>query len=107
MCDFFIESFPYPSIYFLSTPKILRIHMACVMCLQIGLKVSELFTSKICTDLFGNFLQFKLQSVFLVYLGKMKFKSFIQRQGQVWKLKIKTFHLAPRLMGLHALFMEI
>ena len=54
---------------------------------------------------FYQFFIFKLQSVFLAYLGQIKSKSPIQ--GHFWKLEIKTFNLAPRFMGFYPLLMKI
>ena len=50
-------------------------------------------------------MKFGLQSVFLVYLGQYKSKSLIQ--GHFKKLEIKSFNLAPRLMGFYSLLMKI
>ena len=50
-------------------------------------------------------MQFKLSSVFLVYLRQMKSKLHIQ--GHFCKLEIKSNHLAPRLMVFFQLFVKI
>ena len=50
-------------------------------------------------------LKFWVQLVFLVYLGQFKSKSLIQ--GHFCKLVIKTFHLAPRHMGIYSLLIKI
>ena len=50
-------------------------------------------------------MKFRLQSVFLVYLGQYKSKSLIQ--GHFKKLEIKSFNLAPRLMGFYSLLIKI
>ena len=46
----------------------------------------------------------KLGSVSLSYLGPFNSKSNIQ--DEFWNLEIKSFHLAPRFMGLNALLIE-
>ena len=51
-----------------------------------------------------DFLRFTLGSVFLSYL--CQFSSKFKIQGEFWNLEIKSFHLAPRFMGLNALLME-
>ena len=58
---------------------------------------------KSATDSFWHFLCFKLGSVFLEYLEQFESESYIQ--GQFWKVEIKGFHLAPRLMELYMLFL--
>ena len=46
----------------------------------------------------------KLGFVSLSYFGQYNFKSNIQ--DEFWNLEIKSFHLAPRFLGLNALLME-
>ena len=46
----------------------------------------------------------KLGLVSLSYLGQFNSKSNIQ--DEFWNLEIKSFHLAPRFLGLNALLME-
>ena len=50
-------------------------------------------------------MKFKLESVYLAYLGQFRSKSFIQ--GHFCKLEIKSFPLAQRLMGFYSLSMKI
>ena len=52
-----------------------------------------------------TFLKFKLQSVFVSYLCQFRSNFHIQRHFR--KLEIKSFHLAPRIMGFYSLLMEI
>ena len=46
----------------------------------------------------------KLGLVSLSYLSQFNSKSNIQ--DEFWNLEIKSFHLAPRFMGLNVLLME-
>ena len=47
----------------------------------------------------------KLGLVSLSYL--CQFSSKFNIQGEFWNLEIKSFHLAPRFMGLYALLMKL
>ena len=69
------------------------------------LMVISLLTTCINNQSFWAVLTSKLLSCFLAYLRQFKSKSHIQRHH--WKAEIQGFHLAPSIMGLQALLMEI
>ena len=46
-----------------------------------------------------------MNGIYLVLIEQDLVLTLTQGKGQVWK--VETFHLAPRLMGLYTLFMEI
>ena len=85
------------------SPQVLRIHKTRAACPQTCL--SPWKTLKITSDLLWRFLKFKLQSVFVSYLCQFRSNFHIQRHFR--KLEIKSFHLAPRIMGFYSLLMEI